>query len=609
MCGIIGTLITAGSDSARRRLDTLDLCQSIAHRGPNGQGSHTYTFGDTQVRLGHTRLAIQDLSERGAQPMVSPSGRYCIVFNGEIYNHLELRRQFGVHSDTNNDCSTLCVLFEAIGIEKTLNLIEGIFALGIVDTKAQTLTLARDHFGVKPLYTYHDGHQFTFSSEIRGIRSVHPNLEPSYEDIYYFLRVRAPAPTTTLWKGLKKLLPGRRLVVNLRDLSSAPLEAVPLERETAPFTQPSDSYGSVLEQAVTRQLLSDTPVGVLLSGGIDSALLAQLAAAKLDNLLTFSVGFEGESDACELEYAEDTARILGSEHHSFRLRNDEAFALYRSAILDVEEPTSTTSIVAMKHLMRETSKHARVVLSGQGADEAVGGYSRYRALHPLVNTAPMRLGAKLASLASSRVSEHRLVKVIRSGDLAHKYLYCHELFTQEAFSSTRLEGYESAFFNQFSTGVAGPSRSDLSNRVMELDYTYNLAPDLLNYGDKISMAHGVEVRVPFLDERFVDYCSSLPLKQKVNLRKGKIIHREFAKSFLPTRIIDRPKKSFDVPVATWKSADWGHRVKEILLESPQLAELLPRATLADYFDADRPWSKQEIKQIVALSSIGILLEA
>ena len=372
MCGILGSV---GAQFGPSVLDTM------RHRGPDDEGLELLEVGKHVVCFGHRRLSIQDLSPSGHQPMYSPCGRFLLIFNGEIYNHLELRKrlsgdtQFIGHSDT----ETVLLYLAEFGID-ALEDLNGIFALALLDTERMTLHLVRDPVGVKPVYYTHEGGAFYFASEQRPLREM---LGPGSLDrgaLASVLRLRFnPAPDTLL-RGVKKLPPGYRATVSL----SGPVPEVTLH----PYARSSirrpalaksvdlvQQYGEELRNAVRRQLLSDVEVGILLSGGLDSAVIAALAQAEAAvPLKAFTIGFVGAHEEDEIADAAETAALLGLDHHVRRIGLSDFLHTLETCVRIVEEPLATTSVVPMYFLSEMAASHVKVVLSGQGADEPLGGY-------------------------------------------------------------------------------------------------------------------------------------------------------------------------------------------------------------------------------------------
>lgn len=575
MCGILGSIDRVLDQS------TLEL---IRRRGPDGSGIAQKRVCGHSVTLGHRRLAILDLSPSGHQPMSTPCGSYVITFNGEIYNHLELRvglrsQAFCGHSDTETILHRLAQ--NGICAVKQFN---GIFAFGLVDAEHGKLFLARDRFGVKPLYYWADAHGFVFCSEIRALRKL---VEAPIDQaaLAELLRLRyLPAPDT-LFKGIRKVRPGHIVEVDLDapqlSMREYPFfDSVPVEASPPSQAEAVGHYGLLLEQAVQRQLLSDVEVGVLLSGGIDSALVACCAQKHARyQMKAFTVGFTDADDTDETADAAETARAIGLEHFCVRVGFPEFLEILPRIATIVEEPLATTSVVPMFYLSRLAANHVKVVLSGQGADEAMGGYRRYlgellrrfvpaRAVPILTRTARLlevRNGAVWRGLASAGDQD----------DLQH-FLNVYTVFTPGQIR--RLTGLEETRAMQriryFANLLLTSGQRHPAVQMMSLDLRMNLADDLLLYTDKITMHHSLECRVPLLDSDLIDYAESLPCRYRRGLLRGKVLHRRFARSVVPSAVIRRRKKGFLSPTKRWFQQT--NVIREILSDS--------RSCFSTYFD-------------------------
>ncbi|MBN2475606.1 MAG: asparagine synthase (glutamine-hydrolyzing) [Pirellulales bacterium] len=564
MCGILGTIDLPLDEP------TLDL---IRHRGPDDHGIVEVTVGGHRVTLGHRRLAIVDLSEAGHQPMQTTCGRYSLVFNGEVYNHQELRRQlpdvpFRGHSDT----ETILNAMACQGTDAVARF-NGIFALAFVDSVRGTLVLARDPFGVKPLYYWQGAGTFVFSSELKPmLRLVRATLDPA--SLAELLRLRyLPAPDT-LFQGMKKVRPGHLVEIDLAsgDLSTSeePYAAVAPEYSHCEYGEALEEYGRLFESAVRRQLMSDVEVGVLLSGGVDSALVASIAQRHCHGRLkAFTVGFTDRDQADETEDARDTADRLGLEHRVTRIGFDDFLGSVRKCVSIVEEPLATTSLIPMHYLAELAASEVKVVLTGQGADEPLGGYGRYQGeLYQRFLPSPLlRLAGPLASLVG--VKNDRIVRGLSS--LGERFDSERFLSVYSVFSDAEIRGLigchdrrSLARLRYFYDLLDCRRRRHSVESMMSIDLRMNLADDLLLYTDKVTMHHSLECRVPILDLELVRFVESLPAKYRVQLGRGKVIHKDYARSMLPESIVRRKKKGFQSPTTAWFRN--GNGLREILLD-------------------------------------------
>lgn len=615
MCGILGTVNLPLND---------EVLGSIAHRGPDDSGILSLSIGRCRVRLGHRRLSIVDLSPAGAQPMSSPDGLYHLVYNGEVYNHSELRSALGDlafrgHSDTETILHHLASRW-LHGL-KDLN---GIFAIALVDVQRARLLLARDPFGVKPLYYIMEGQGLAFSSEIRALRKLVPD-DPDPEGIAEALRLRYSPSPHTMYRRTRKVPPGFAVEVDLsgevpRILASGPTNGADgtFYSWPVPDRQPISAagalarYSELFPQAVERQLMSDVEVGILLSGGVDSALVAQAASRRVPyRMKAFTVGFQGTEREDEVADAAETASVLGLEHHVVRIGWDDFLRDLRECVQIVEEPLGTTSLLPMHHLSRLAAQHVKVVLSGQGADEPLGGYGRYRG--ELLSRFVPRFLARLAQVPARILGVRhdqvlRGLKALGSDTSLERLVATYEVFTREEV--THLVGVTDGRVPGCLASAAHrlglERRSEPVERMMSLDMRMDMADDLLLYTDKITMHHSLECRVPLLDHDLVRFVESLPVGHRVTLRRGKIIHRAYARTVLPGGLVERKKKGFLSPTGRW----FGKRgpVRDILLASG--------TAFSRYFDLaevervlleqERGWNRE--RHIFLLLSLHCLLE-
>ena len=575
MCGILGTVNRPFGQSA------LDL---LRHRGPDDSAITQRSIGGHLVTLGHRRLSILDPSPAGRQPMWTSCQKYAIVFNGEIYNHLELRdRNHAVQYRGHSDTETILNYLAHHGIQSA-GRFNGIFAFGFVDADNTKLFLARDPFGIKPLYYWGDNESFVFSSELRGL---HQFVDDSIDlaSLAELLRLRyLPAPDT-LFKKIRKVRPGHVVEVDLRG-SRLSLREYPFlafsgcEVAVKNRAETVAQYGFLLQQAIKRQMLSDVEVGVLLSGGIDSALVASIAQQHTSyKMKAFTVGFSEPDETDEIAEARETARIAGLDHYEVRMGFPEFLGLLPRIGAIVEEPLATTSAVPMFYLSSLAAKHVKVVLSGQGADEAMGGYRRYqsellRSFVPTFAIPCLRKGAQLMRVRNDAV--RRGLDSIQEPDDVRRFEAIYSVFS--AGQIARLVGQDPTRATEriryFFELIGCSSQPRTVQRMMSLDLRMNLADDLLLYTDKVTMHHSIECRVPFLDLDLVRFVESLPCRYRVGIFRGKVIHKQFARRILPASVIGRKKNGFFSPTISWFKET--KRIGDILLD--------PTSRFSSYFD-------------------------
>jgi asparagine synthase (glutamine-hydrolysing) len=605
VCGIAGLV-----SDAPFALRVQAALGALAHRGPDAAASQTLRIGAAHAWLGHTRLSILDLSPAGAQPMKSRDGRWWVSYNGEIYNHLELRRELDGAWRGHSDTETLVEALAAWGLEAVLPRLNGIFAFAALDTVGGKLYLVRDPFGVKPMYYAGHGGRFAFSSELKALATlVSPRRDLNPAALRAFLTLRFVPSPQTLLEGIRRLPPGHLLE---RDVASGretlrcyvrPAQ----ERFGGTLDEAVEAYYALLSQAVKRQLLSDVPVGIFLSGGVDSGLVAALAAEHRGALPSYTVGFGAEHEACELEDAAETASLLGLEHHAVRVSAQDLWEAFEKCVAAVEEPLGTPSILPMWHLAKRAREDVTVVLTGQGSDEPWGGYRRYQGELWRSRIPFPQLLALFEPLARHLPLPEFIARALGSIPVADRVQRFAQIYApfgarlRERLTGSRDPGCAAGSIRYWLDWLGDERLSD-TQAMMAIDARLGLADNYLLYGDKISMAHSLEARVPMLDLELVKFIESLPVEYRVSLSGGKIAHKRAAARHLPAAIVRRRKKGFLLPFRTWSRTIWKERVAEILLgrDAP-----FNRAAVEDlwreHLSGRRDWSEQ----IFALASFSL----
>jgi len=570
MCGIIGVI---SKEQPGHWSSTLDY---LVHRGPDGQAEQTLQVRDKSVWLAHTRLAILDLSPAGKQPMKSRDGRWWITFNGEIYNHLELRKMLDCPFRGHSDTETLTELISARGIHKVLPLLNGMYAFAALDTVENKLYLARDPFGIKPLYYIKENDTFAFSSEVKALRQT--GLIDNTIDargIQQYLTLRYVPSPGSLWNGVNKLKPGHLLTIDVSSLDALLTNIVKPVTDffTGSLEDATQSYYEQLRNAINRQLISDVPVGVLLSGGIDSALVAAMAKDLGHDLPCFTVGFGDTHSECEISDARETARTLGLPISSVTVTPESLLNALPDIVRAVEEPLGTTSIMPMWQLVQRAREDVTVVLTGQGTDEPWGGYRRYQ-VEMVRRFLPVSQIWRVLQYSGNTLFGKSLPEFIERGlrslsesNLTSRSVEACTLFSKnerELLSGSSYDGGAEheirEWFDWLST-----VKSSTVEKMMRVDSRMNLADDLLLYGDKISMASSLEARVPMLDIELVKFVESLPISYRIGINKTKIAHKKMAEQFLPHSIVHRKKRGFQVPFGDWSRGVWRSYIEDVLL--------------------------------------------
>jgi asparagine synthase (glutamine-hydrolysing) len=586
MCGIAGIVRldgTIGVDETRLKR----MRDVIRHRGPDGEG----LWIDGPVGLAHRRLSIVDVAA-GQQPMSNEDDSAWIVYNGEVYNHAELRPglEAGGHRyRTRSDTETILHLWEDLG-ERCVERLQGMFAFAIWDRGRDELWLARDRLGIKPLYYMVDGEELLFASEIKAILAV-TTQAPAFNDrvLPEYLATGFAAGEETFYRGVRKLRPGhtltwsRRHGIRQRRYWSLPEMGT---NTTLTFRQAAEEVRERLRAAVASHLMSDVPLGLFLSGGIDSSILAALMAPMVkEPIRTFSVAFD-EPGANELPYARMAASAVGAEHREVIVSPREFFEALPRLIWHEDEPIAFTSSVPLYFVSRLARDHVKVVLTGEGADELFLGYNRYR-----VTAWNHRLGRAWQHLPGPlRASARRVAEGLpgRAGRYASRSFLARGSNPRDLF-------YEN--FSVFSQGLQERLLADPA-RLAEDPYTEGLgyynsaaggpldrmsAADLQTYlvellmkQDQMSMAASIESRVPFLDTAFAEYAVSLPASFKLRGWRTKAVLREAVAKLIPPAILTRKKMGFPVPVGRWLQGEFWPLVEEFVLG--------PRAAARGFFD-------------------------
>lgn len=609
MCGIVGTIGHVPSEPVRAQ-----MLRALHHRGPDSAGEARLNFGDTDIWLGHTRLAIQDLSEAGRQPMASADGRWWVNFNGEIYNHGELRKALNGHNVPwrgHADTETLVQALAAWGLEKTLAQLNGMFAFAAVDLAAGKVYLCRDPFGIKPVYYAQNGNRFAYASEIKALAGVTQGRYPIDADsLQTFLSLRFVPSPHTLLKGVQRVPAGHYLCV---DLQSNVLELSRyVQAQTREFAGTLDdaveAYHDLAVQAVERNLLSDVPVGIFLSGGVDSAYVAALAARRNADTACYSVGYGPGFAECELAEAAQCAKLLKLPFHPLQVTHDALWSVFERTIAAIEEPLGTTSVLPMWLLSQHTGAEMKVVLTGQGTDEPWGGYRRYQAelwrelpLVPLMARSITGMIERLPGMPDHVLRALDGVPVATMGERFEREYGLFGAAQRAAMTGRADEGRALQAIRYWLDWSAARAHADGAQHMMAIDCRLGLADDLLLYGDKISMAHSLEARVPMLDIELVRFVESLPRAYRVTLRQAKIVHKLAAARCLPPQIVHRKKRAFPMPFGDWIRGVWRERVERVLFDgtAPHLA-CLRASGIREIWEEHQRGTRDRGRQLFAL---------
>lgn len=568
MCGIAGTLNWGDACTVER------MAQVLEHRGPDDCGVEY--FPAERVGLSHRRLSILDLSKAGHQPMSCRDGRLWIVFNGEIYNFQELRADLERRQHrfcSNTDTEVILHLYKEAGAECVTRL-NGMFAFAIFDRDAGKVLLARDHFGIKPLYYYDSGSRFVFASEIKAILASNCCCrEIDLQALYDFFTFSCVPCPDTIFKGIKQLPPAHTLEISL-DTGASTLRRywdagalTPSDGGVLPHDESMAHLRQLLADSVRRQLISDVPVGAFLSGGVDSRIMVGLMAeAAHKPVKTFTVVFEGHGLEYynEREGARQAAERFGTEHHEMVVRVDQPEEML-DLVRYFDQPFANPTAYLMHLISRQARGEVKVALCGAGGDELFAGYPRYRAigLAKLLRHAPDWAIHTARTLLGVLQDDYRTVRLQRArqffdgldADFSRQFVkwtyYLNEAEKRSllapALEGIRLEPSDRIFSRAF----AACGLADLGNRVLATDVQTFLVDNLLEYTDKMSMSVGLEVRVPYLDVRLAEHSFSMPFSAKLRRGRTKVALKEACRDLLPNDNDALPKKGFVLPLAIW----------------------------------------------------------
>jgi asparagine synthase (glutamine-hydrolysing) len=592
MCGICGVLNLGGIQAPEADMEAMSSL--LFHRGPDDQGS----LVSGPVKLGFRRLSIVDVAG-GHQPMSNEDRTVWIVFNGEIYNHPELRpilEQRGHRYATNSDTETILHLYEEYG-EDCVHHLRGMFAFAVWDQTHKKLFCARDRLGIKPFYYAIAGNYFAFASEIKALFEL-PHIAPKLNrrSLPEFFAFGYLSSEETMFEGVRKLLPGHRLVIQAGHGDNKPQVTQYWDVDPAAEEAVSNEAGYVAQfdelftDAVRIHLRSDVPLGVFLSGGLDSSSIAAVAAAmKKEPIQTFAVGY-AEDQYSELAYSRQMANHIGARHHEVILNADDFFDSLPALIWHEDEPLVWPSSVALFHVAQLARGKVKVVLTGEGADEILAGYLKYR-----ITLWNLRGGPVYKKYAPEGL-QHLVRVCLASGfvpdwlrrKLRHSFLYYPDTFEKiyfdnfysafpqdqqaEMFASDLADEVRetNAYANSMKFFSTNDNRGSLLNRLLYLDMKTYLV-ELLMKQDQMSMAASIESRVPFLDHKLVEFAARVPARYKARLFSGKHLLRRAMAGRLPAEVLSRTKKGFPTPIRPWLRHQLSGKLRAALTDG-RLAE-------------------------------------
>jgi asparagine synthase (glutamine-hydrolysing) len=611
MCGILGIL-----SSKKIELNISEFRDLLKHRGPDfGQN---WLANNGQVVFAHRRLSIIDPSINGAQPMYSNCKKYTIMFNGEIYNHLELRNEIELIKNVNwrsfSDTETLIEAVATFGFEKTLPKLNGMFAIAVYDNKNDSLYLARDRFGEKPLYFgFIKGETFCFSSELKPIIGLDSNLRISKKAFNLYTQLSYVLAPLSIFEDIYKLYPGSFFILkNVKKLN----HFIPTMNEDNIFYKYKKWWDvsetikksktnliindkdlkyelkKKLSVAVKRQMISDVPIGSFLSGGIDSSLVTCLMKDNSQTKVeTFSIGFV-DKKFDESKYARDIAKILGTNHNELILDKHDCISNLSEVYKIYDEPFADSSQIPTYILSNFAKKKISVALSGDGGDELFGGYNRYFSINKLwnvINFFPSSIRNLITNIIlknpdclslivfiiknvfkrydqSNNITKEKLLKLLNKiNNVKNKNQLYFSFITEWFGSHPPILEHDENLVESFFKSFLENDELSFEEKMMYCDTVTYLPDDILCKIDRASMYCSLETRVPMLDYELFNFAWQIELNQKISKGKGKIILKEILKDYLPNTLIERPKMGFGVPLSSWLKGPLKDEIKETLL--------------------------------------------
>jgi asparagine synthase (glutamine-hydrolysing) len=591
MCGITG--IRAFNLVGKfNKIHITRATMSMEKRGPDFQDIYI----DEWVGLGHRRLSVIDTSENANQPMWDVSGRYCLLYNGEIFNFRALKKDLegkGIVFRSHSDTEVLLQLY-ILEKEKCLHKLNGFFSFCIYDKQEQSFFLARDRFGTKPLLYLFDEDKFIFASEMKTMLQYGIDKTLDYTSLVTYLQLNyIPAPDT-IFREVKKLLPGHYLTLRSKKIAIMCWYFIPFDRQQAQnnpisYESAKNKFAATLEDAVTKRLVADVRLGAFLSGGVDSSVITGLASRHKPDLHTFSIGFRDEKFFDETDYARLVARHFKTEHTVFSLTNQDLYEHIDEILNYTDEPFADSSAINLFILSRQTKKHATVALSGDGADELLGGYNKHEAflrmlapglkenmlamLGPLWNVLPQSRNNHLTNL-------FRQVQRFSAGfRLSPPERYWRwATYTQEGEATAllapqaRQQLVDDQFYGRRDYLLRHLTPDHDMNSILLTDMELVLANDMLAKADSMGMANGLEIRCPFLDFELVNFAFTLPVTFKINRKVRKRILQDAFRDILPPNLYNRPKKGFEVPLLKWFRKEMKSLIMDDLLSEKRIEE-------------------------------------
>ena len=559
--------------------------EKLASRGPDNQGLHR----SGNIFLGHRRLSILDVSETANQPFFSRDKRFALIFNGEIYNFSSIREQLvnkGYSFQSSGDTEVLLNAYIEYG-KDCLNMLNGFFAFAIYDQQKNNLFIARDRLGIKPLHYYQDDEKILFASEMKAFFPLGIEREIDHNTLATYFQLNYIPAVNSIYKKVRKLLPGHFMEIKNGQLSieqyyEVPYPAVP--KIPLSYSAAKDELVRLLDDSVRMRLVSDVPIGTFLSGGIDSSVISSLAAGHHKGLNTFSIGFQDNAYFDETQYAQQVADRLQTNHRVFKLTNDDLLESLTSLLAYIDEPFADSSALLVNLLSRYTREHVTVALSGDGGDELFSGYNKHYGEWRIRN------GGLAATIVDKLMPVWKALPKGRHNTFGNKIRQFERFAIGMKLSPAERYWRWCSFINEeesidyfrdpkmVSTAILKDRRELYTRHIREIenggdlndnlfaDVNLVLPYDMLTKVDLMSMANSLEVRVPLLDHRIVEFAFTLPVHYKIDGRMKKKLLQDAFRHVLPSEIYNRPKKGFEVPLLHWFRTSLKSMIEDDLLE-------------------------------------------
>jgi asparagine synthase (glutamine-hydrolysing) len=551
------------------------MTNQMVERGPDAEGYYV----ERRIGLGHRRLTVIDL-EAGEQPVYNEDRTKLVVFNGEIFNYREIRKELeaaGHRFTTNTDTEVIVHAYEQYG-RQCVQHFRGMFAFALFDTHSGELFLARDRLGVKPLYYCMDGDRLLFASEIKPLlTALNRPVVADPAAVEYFLSVGYVPGELTIFQGIRKLLPGHYMHCSGSRRQVEKYWEVP-DQPALQIAEPEalERLGTLLRESVRLRMISDVPLGAFLSGGVDSSVIvAQMCELSSSRVKTFSIGYDDGPESNELPHARRVADLLGTDHVEYYLSHGDFFENLDAFVNRTEEPIVESAGIALYHLARRARQDVTVVLSGEGGDEILAGYPAYRNMRMIEVLASVARHTGLSGVPlwlARRAPLEKMQKYLEW--LSQRFAERYQSIPSDVTPLIRARMFEPAFLERTGTSVADYFQALLAHlqhasplkRLSYTDIKSWLPDDLLVKADKMTMAASVELRVPFLDHKLLEFCLQLPDDLRLRGVTGKYLLKRLAQRWLPDDILYRKKQGFPVPIARWFRGKLRGAIEEILLD-------------------------------------------